>query len=114
MVLLANKHTLDAYDSFCRTYRVEDRCTLIVVQIRINVVDTNGVHTQDLHKGSVSKAAIFVGQRIGRTIEASTATRLVCDTDDLVSIASDIVDEVVSLDVDGGNGSSERSGADET
>lgn len=32
-----------------------------MVQVRIDIVDTNGVYPQNLHKCSVSKAAVFVG-----------------------------------------------------
>lgn len=88
-----------------RTYRVENGNAFIVVEVGINVVDTNGVHTQDLHQGSVSKAAIFVGQRIGGSIVTSTATRLVGNTNDLIAVASGIVDKKISLHVNGGNGS---------
>lgn len=85
-----------------------------MVQVRIDIVDTNGVDAQELHKGSVSETTIFVGQRIGGKVVASTATRLIGDAHDLVSITSGIVDEVISLDVNGGNGSSQRGSADKT
>lgn len=96
------------------TYRVENRNAVVMVEVRINVVDTNGIHTQDLHQSSVSKATIFVGQRIGGSIVTSTAARLVGNTNDLISVTSGIVDKEISLHVDGGDGSNQRDAADKT
>lgn len=85
-----------------------------MAQVRVDVVDSNGIHTQELHKGSVSETGVFVGQGIRRKVVASTTARLVGDANDLVSVASDIVDKVVALDVDRRDGSGQRGGADKT
>lgn len=92
------------------TYRIEDRGAVIVVQVRVDIVNTNGVDTKVLHDGSVTEAEVLVGQRVhagGRRVARATA-RLVSDTNDLVTVASRIVDEVTALDFDGGDGSGQR------
>lgn len=87
-----------------------------MVEVRVHVVDSNGVDAENLHKGCVAKAFVFVGQRIhsARRRVASAATRLVSNTNDLVTITSCIVDKVAALDIDGGDGSGQRGGAEET
>lgn len=97
------------------TYRVEDGGALVVVHVGINIVDSNGVDAQNLHESRIAKTLVLVAQRVdaGTWVVPGRATRLVGDTDDLVSSASDVVDEEGSLDIDGRDGCSQGSGADE-
>lgn len=95
-------------------YRIEDGSTIVVVQVWVDVVNTNGVDTQHLHDGGVTKAGVLFGQRVHSIVRrvASAAARLVCDANDLVSVTSRIVDEVAALDLDGGNSSGQRGSAE--
>lgn len=86
-----------------------------MVQVWVDVVDTDGVDAQHLHEGGVTEAVILEGQsilsRVG--VVASAATRLVGDANDLEAVASGVVDEVVALDADGRDGGGQRGGAEE-
>lgn len=86
-----------------------------MVQVGIDVVNTNGIDTEQLHDGGITEAGVLVGQRVHSTggRVASAAARLVCDADDLVSVTGRIVDEVAALDLDGGDSSGHRGGAEQ-
>lgn len=86
-----------------------------MVQVGVDVVDTNGVDTQNLHQSSITKAVILVAERVdsGRGVVASRATGLVCDSHDLEAVTSGIIDEERALHVNGGDGGGQRGGANE-
>jgi hypothetical protein len=46
------------------TSSVEDRCTLVVVEIGDQVVDSDSVDTKALQKNCISQASITISQRI--------------------------------------------------
>lgn len=84
-----------------------------MVQVGVDVVDTDGVDTQHLHEGSIAKAVILVAQGVYSRagVVASRATRLVGNTHNLEAVASGVVDEERTLNIDGGYGSGQRGGA---
>lgn len=86
-----------------------------MVQVRIDVVHTNGVDAKHLHDGSITEAKVFAGEWVyaagGRVSSASS--RLICDTDDLITITCRIIDEVIALDFDRGNSRSQSGGAEQ-
>src|SRR6185437_13606161 len=55
----------------------EDGNTLVVVQGRLDVVDTDGVDTQALHQSGVTHAGIAVGQRVTLGVDGVGTTGLV-------------------------------------
>lgn len=87
-----------------------------MVDIGVNTVDTDSVHSEHLHEGGISKAGVLVRQRILSSIwvKACAATRLIGNTNDLVPIACSIVDKVAALDVNGRHSSGQRGGTEET
>jgi hypothetical protein len=92
------------------TYSIEDTGALIVIDIRVKVVDADGVDTKNLHESSISHAFILVAQGVlprGRVV-AGTASRLVGHTNNLELVASFGVDEVSSLDLQRRNGTHNR------
>lgn len=86
-----------------------------MVQIGVDVIDTNGVHAQNLHESSITKAVILVAERVHSRLGfvSSRATGLVCDSHDLETVASGVVDEERTLHINGGHGSGQRGGANE-
>jgi hypothetical protein len=47
-----------------RTYGIEDTGTLVMVEVGVQVVDTNRVDAEDLHKSGISEASIDIGKGI--------------------------------------------------
>lgn len=91
-----------------------------MVQGRINVVDSNGVDTELLHEGSITETTGTIAQRVrvrggtkrvrsawliaGKSVscvfpalESSSNAR---HTDNLKTVAGDVVDKVCTLDLD--------------
>lgn len=60
-----------------RTYRVEDGDTLIVVQVRRQVVDTDRVGAKLLQDDGITETGLGVAERVGLAGEARRATGLV-------------------------------------
>lgn len=73
-----------------------------MIEIGVQVVDTDSIDTQALHQSSISHTHIAITQWIDTTswIEARTSTRLVCDTQQLESISCDRIDKISALDLD--------------
>lgn len=86
-----------------------------MVDVGVHTVDSNSIHTKRLHEGSVSNAGIFVRQWIPASswVEAGAATRLVGNSNDLVSISCGVVDKVAALDINGRDSVGQRSRAEE-
>jgi hypothetical protein len=82
-----------------------------MVEIWVQVVDTNGIDAHDLHEGGISLALLGLAQRIRLGVgEGSAASGLIGDADDLEFLARLGVVEVLSLDLQRRNGSNERRG----
>lgn len=86
-----------------------------MVHVGVNVVDADSVDTEDLHESCIPKTLVLVAKRVdtGTWVVSGRATRLVGDTNDLVSGTSGIVDEKGTLDVDGRHCCSQGGGANE-
>lgn len=82
-----------------------------MVLVGVQVVDTNGIDTHNLHEGSISQASLRIAEGI-RAFEgeAGASTGLICDTDNLELVASLGVVELVALDFQRRNSSDERCG----
>lgn len=94
-----------------QTHGIEDTSTLVMVLVGVQVVDTNGIDTHNLHEGSISQASFRIAEGIGAVEgEAGAATGLVCDTDDLELVASLGVVEFIALDFQRRYGGDERRG----
>lgn len=110
------------------TGSVEDGSAVIVVSrgsqvVHTDTVDLIGVsgrkqhediimlsYTKVLQDSSIAQAGGLVAQRVGGPLEGRRTTRLVVDTNNLESVASDGVDKVLSFNndgVDGGGGGSQ-------
>lgn len=101
---------------------VEDGSAVIVVSrgsqvVHTDTVDLIGVsdvdhtrilsyysYTKVLQDSGIAQAGSLVAQRVGGTLEGRRTTRLVVDTNNLESVASDGVDKVLSFNNDGVNG----------
>jgi len=59
------------------TSSVEDGCTLVVVDIGNQVVDSDGVDSKALHKNCISQASIWITQRIASLGHTARAARLI-------------------------------------
>lgn len=56
---------------------VEDGDAFIVIQIRREVVHSDGVHTQLLHENGISETGVGIAERVGLAGETCGSTRLV-------------------------------------
>jgi hypothetical protein len=93
------------------THSIEDTGTFIVVDVGVQVVDTDGVDAHDLHESSISKASSRVTERVRAVLlEARAATGLIGDANNLELVASLGVVELVALDFQSRDSSSERRG----
>lgn len=92
------------------TYSIENTSALIMVDVRIQVVNTDRIDTKNLHESSISHAFVFVTERISSAgrIVTGTASRLVGHTNNLEFVASLGVDEVSSLDFQRRHGADNR------
>lgn len=86
-----------------------------MVHVGVNVVDADGVDTEDLHESCIAKTLVLVAEGVdaGSWVVSGRATGLVGDTDDLVSGTSLLVDEKGALDLDGRHGYSQGGGTNE-
>lgn len=86
-----------------------------MVDVGIDVVDTDSVDTEHLHESGVAKAVVLVRQRVLANVRvvARATARLVGDTDDLVAVTTVIVDEVLAIDSDDRHGSGQVGSAEE-
>lgn len=86
-----------------------------MVQVGVDVVDTDGVHTQHLHESGIAKAVGLVAQRVYSRLGlvAGRTAGLVCDSHDLEPGTGVLVDEERALHINGGHGSGQRGSADE-
>lgn len=91
------------YTVYGITHIVEDTSALIVVDVRVKVVDTDGVDTENLHESGITLALLGVAEGIdaGLGVVASTASRLVGHTNDLELVAGVGIDELLALDLQG-------------
>lgn len=81
-----------------------------MVDIWVQVVDSNGVDAKGLHEGGIAKADVGVAEGVlaqGRIIPRA-ATRLVGHADDLELLATLGVDKVVALNLQRGNSRHKR------
>ena len=83
------------------TYGIEDAGAFIMVNIGVKIVDTNSIHTQNLHQGGIAKASVRVPEGIigVRIIECGAPTRLIRHTGDLELVSSFGVDEFIALNL---------------
>lgn len=81
-----------------------------MVDIRVKVVDADGVDTKNLHECSITLALLRVAQRVNASlgVVASTASRLVGHTDNLELVASVGVNELLALNLKGLDSSNGR------
>ena len=95
---LANKGRVDVKDHV-HAGSIEDAGTLVVVGVRVEVVNTDSVHTKNLHERSITQASIGVGKRIFPSLGviSCATTRLVGHANDLELVAIGI-DKVVARD----------------
>ena len=91
------------------TYVIENAGTLVVVGIGVEVVNTNGVDSKNLHQSGVSQAGVRVAKRVAIAGVSRAATRLVSHADNLKLLAGGAVDEVGPLDLHLGDSRHERS-----
>lgn len=77
-----------------------------MVQVGVDVVNTDGVDAENLHEGSIAHASISVGQRVLAIFRlvTSAATGLVANTNDLELVTRVGVVEFVALDLEGLDG----------
>lgn len=104
---LANQGRVDVEDHV-HASGVEDGGASIVVQVGVQVVDTDGVGTETLEEGSIAHADISVAEGILVVlgIVASAAANLVVETNDLELLAA-LGYEGIALDGEGLDGSSQ-------
>lgn len=71
-----------------------------MVKRRVEIVDTDRVHTQLLHKGSISQTDIGICESVlaVRGLVRSLTSRLVVNTNNHQSLVRDGVDKVLSAD----------------
>ena len=77
-----------------------------MVQVGVDVVNTDGVDAENLHESSIAHASISVGQRVLAIFRlvTSAATGLVANTNDLELVTRVGVVEFVALDLEGLDG----------
>lgn len=82
-----------------------------MVQVRINIVDTNSVDTEALHQRSITETDLGVGERILAVfwVVSRGSSWLVGDTDNLEALASGLDNEIWTLDGERGEGRCELS-----
>jgi hypothetical protein len=93
------------------THSIEDTGTFIVVDVGVQVVDTDGIDAHDLHEGSISETRSGIAEGIRAVLlEARAATGLIGNSNNLKLVAGLGVVELVALDLHRRNGSNERRG----
>lgn len=107
---LSRQRRIDV-DQHVYPHRVEDAGAHVVVQVRVDIVDSDGVDAQLLHQRRVSKTDVPIAQRVGAAarVVAGGSTWLICKPDDLEAVVGDRVDEVGASDRDGLDGEGEVS-----
>lgn len=83
-----------------------------MVDVGVQVVDTDGVDTKDLHQSSITLALLRVAEGVlaRHGVVAGTASWLVSHTDNLELVARVGVDEFLALDFEGLHSGDGRAG----
>ena len=76
---------------------IEYRHAIIVIESGVEIVHADCVDTQRLHQSGIPQAQRAIAQRIATLAKRIRAAGLICHTDDLETIAGDIVDEIRTL-----------------
>jgi hypothetical protein len=89
---------------------IEDAGALIVVEVRVQIVNADSVHAENLEEGSIAEADILIAEGVDLElgVVAGGAAGLVRDTDDLEAVARLGVDKVVVLGDQGRDGGRKR------
>lgn len=80
-----------------------------MIDVGIQVVDTDGIDAHNLHESSISHARLGLTERIrARVCKGRAAAWLVSNANDLELVASLGVVELIALDIKGRNGNGQR------